>query len=102
MRLYDGTLDDFREDVLNNRIADELEQRFEAYYKQKPSSSEYRSWENSLRALKDAFEYDGLREVRDNRIILEYRIPTTDRRIDALVFGKGEGFQGLVLVELKQ
>jgi len=102
MRLYDGTLDDFREDVLNNRIADELEQRFEAYYRGRPSSSEYRSWENSLRALKDAFEYDGLRELRDNRIILEYRIPTTDRRIDALVFGKGKGFQGLVLVELKQ
>ncbi|WP_449463015.1 hypothetical protein PQ610_02000 [Tardisphaera miroshnichenkoae] len=66
MRLYDGTLEEFRQHVLTNRIADELEARFESYYHYRPSSSEYRSWENSLRALKDAFEYDGLRGLRDN------------------------------------
>ena len=88
--------------MLDNSIADVLRQRFSQYYGHGPGPSEYRSWENSLRALKDVFEYDGLRDIHENRVLLEYRIPVTDRRIDALIFGAGDASRGMVLVELKQ
>lgn len=86
LMLYDGDLDSYRKDVINNRIADILGKKYLELYKRKISPSEYNSWQNSLRVLKDVFEYNGLQQLRTNRIVLEYRIPVTDKRIDALVF----------------
>ena len=33
MRLYEGTVQQFKEDIINNRIADLLKIKFEEYYK---------------------------------------------------------------------
>jgi len=100
--LYSGYLDSFRNDVMNNRIADMLNEKFYELYGRKISRSEYGSWQNSLRVLKDVFEYDGLKQLRTNMVVLEYRIPVTDKRIDALVFSGGDGKGAIMLIELKQ
>ncbi|MCX8195252.1 MAG: DUF2075 domain-containing protein [Candidatus Micrarchaeota archaeon] len=99
-RLYDATLEEFKTDVLTNRISDILTASFKQYYLREPTASEKRAWENSLNYVKNVIEYCGL---KDNRISIEYELPHCHDRIDVLLFGKDENGQAnVVLVELKQ
>ncbi len=99
MRLYDGTLSTFKADVVGNRIADILAANYQDYFGRPVSKSEYRSWENSLRAFKDAVE---LSRLNDNRMMLEYKFPNYSGRIDALLFGKSGANDRISIIELKQ
>src|SRR3989338_45576 len=101
MRLYEGTVQEFKNDVLANRIADILKTNYIAQTGKKSiNPSEYHSWENSLRVLKDSLD---ISELSGNKIIVEYRLPYNERRIDVLLFGKGkDGTDKIVLIELKQ
>jgi DUF2075 family protein len=100
MRLYEGTISDFNNAVLQNEIADQISQKFESYYKRRVAPSEYRSWEQSLNFLKNSFDVTGL---QNNRLVIEYELPYSTRRIDVLVFGQGENdLENVVLLELKQ
>src|SRR5215471_4807872 len=44
MRLYEGTIDDFNQAVLHNRIADQIRTSYEGYYKKKVSPSDEDLW----------------------------------------------------------
>ena len=100
MRLYEGTTKEFSGDVIHNRIADILRYNYFAYYRRFPSESEYRSWQQSLNFLNNAFTYS---DLTNNKIIVEYELPYSTRRIDVLVFGKNnENKDAVVLLELKQ
>ncbi|MFA5038613.1 MAG: DNA/RNA helicase domain-containing protein [Candidatus Omnitrophota bacterium] len=91
---------DFSQDVIHNRIADMMREKFLSYYRRVPSESEYRSWQQSLNFLNNAFNDSGL---SSNRLIVEYELPYSTRRIDVLVFGKSkENKDTVVLMELKQ
>ena len=100
MRLYEGTITEFNTAVLGNEIADRIGSSYEKYYKKRVNPSEFRAWQQSLNFLNNSFQYTGL---VDNRIIIEYELPYSTRRIDVLVFGrdlhKGDS---VVLIELKQ
>lgn len=101
MRLYEGTVSQFKEDVIYNRIADKLAENFKKYYRKKVSNSEYRSWENSLPKLKEVLELSGLSE---SNIIVEYELPfSRESRVDVILFGKNnENKDNIVIIELKQ
>ena len=100
MRLYAGKTSDFISDVARNQIATRLEQAFLAAYRYKPSAGEVRSWQESLMRLSATVSHSGL---TDNGVILEYRLPLTSRRIDAMLTGEDVGgFDQAVIVELKQ
>jgi DUF2075 family protein len=100
MRLYEGTIKEFSNDVINNRIADILQDNFLSYYRRFPSDSEFRSWQQSLNFLNNAFTYSAL---ASNTIIVEYELPYSTRRIDVLIFGKSNANKdSVVLMELKQ
>lgn len=100
MRLYSGGIDQFRQDVLTNRIADLLASSYQAYYNRRVSPSEYHSWENSLRLMKDSLDIVSL---KDCYIAVEHELPYSARRIDVVLFGKGENSdENVVIVELKQ
>lgn len=100
MRLYEGTIERFREDVIENKIADVISKRFEEYYGTKPNTSEVNSWNISLRFMKDALDYS---DLRDNHLTIEYELAYSSRRIDVLLFGKSISDQdNIVLIELKQ
>ena len=100
MILYEGTIERFNEDVMQNRIADRASEEYQTYYKRRPISSEYRSWAISLAILNNSFHYAGL---KDNHIIVEYELPFASRRIDVLLFGRDqEEKENIVLLELKQ
>lgn len=100
MILYEGTVENFNEDVMQNRIADRAAEKYRAHYNRKPGESEYRSWATSLAILNNSFQYAGL---RDNQILIEYELPYSSQRIDVVLFGSGykEG-ENVVILELKQ
>ena len=72
MRLYEGTVQEFRKEVLSNNIADLISNKYKEYYHRKVNSSEFNSWNVSLRFLKDVLESSGLLK---NRIVIEYELP---------------------------
>lgn len=67
----------------------------------KPSESEKRSWRLSLPALANVLADAGLERVE---VLLEYQLPFTSRRVDAIVAGihPKTGVNSYVVVELKQ
>src|SRR3989344_3574608 len=100
MILYQNTIEQFNEDVMQNCIADRAAEKYQAYYKRRPVSSEYRSWAISLAILNNSFHYAGL---KNNHIIVEYELPFASRRVDVLLFGRDqEEKENIVLLELKQ
>jgi len=101
MRLYEGMVLEFKEDVLQNKIADKIAERFEEYYKRKAPESEFRAWNNSLPKLKDVLDTSNLLQ---NKIIIEYELPfAKNSRIDILLFGRDEkNCDNIVIIELKQ
>lgn len=100
MKLYEGSITEFSNDVVRNQIADIIKDNFLAYYNRSPSESEYRSWQQSFNFLNNAL---GFSKLTLNKIIVEYELPYSTRRIDVLVFGKNkEDKDSVVLMELKQ
>jgi hypothetical protein len=100
MRLYEGSIRQFRDDVVFSRLSDKLAGAYKEYYHRGASKGEVGSWQQSFNFLKNSFEVAGL---EDNRIIIEYELPYSSRRIDVLLFGRSpQGDDGVVLVELKQ
>lgn len=100
MRLYEGSVRQFREDVILSQLADKLTDAYRQYYQRGVSPGEVGAWQQSFNFLKNSFEIAGL---EDNQIIVEYELPYSSRRIDVLLFGSNQkGDDGVVLVELKQ
>lgn len=100
MILYQDTTRAFIGHVLHNRIADLMKAAFEGQSGRRVGVSEYNSWSNSTRHLKDIVQEAGL---LDNMIALEYEIPFNNSRIDCLLFGRGENRKSnVVLIEMKQ
>jgi DUF2075 family protein len=99
MQLYLGMTTDFVRDSIHNTIAHRLSEAFEAHYRYRPSPSEYRSWQNSLRSLSDVIR-EG--QLDDQGIILEYQLPLSSKRLDAMLTGRDAERDRAVIVELKQ
>jgi DUF2075 family protein len=101
MRLYEATIQQFKEDVIYNKIADKIAEKFKEYYNRKAPKSEFRAWNNSLPKIKEVLDIANLLE---NRIIIEYELPfQKNSRIDVILFGRDEmGEDNIVIIELKQ
>src|SRR3989344_5873840 len=100
MRLYSGTSTDFVSKSIHNEIADKLKDAFFDYYRFNPSPNEVRSWQNSLRALSQVFQYS---QLDDHGVILEYQLPLTSKRLDCLITGRDKNSkENAVIIELKQ
>jgi uncharacterized protein len=100
MRLYEGTINEFNAAVIKNELADRISANFETCFHRAAGPSEYRAWQQSLNYLKNSFEYTGL---QNNKIIIEYQLPYSTRRIDVLLFGRNHRQnESVVLMELKQ
>jgi uncharacterized protein len=100
MRLYEGTIAEFSKGVIENAIADQIGASYERYYQRRVGSSEFRAWQQSLNYLRNSFDYSGLVE---NKLIIEFELPYSTRRIDVLLFGRDDHkCESVVLIELKQ
>src|SRR5262249_30631738 len=101
MHLYAASAQQFLEDASTGRLAQKLRIRFLHQHGHEPGRPELSSWQNSHRALSQALDRGGLLHVG---VILEYQLPLSSKRLDALLVGKSpvDGSAQAVVVELKQ
>ena len=70
MIIYSNSTEQFREDVLYNRIADIMNDAFVSGFGHKVQPSELLSFQNSLSRVRDLIE---IADIKDNHIALEYQ-----------------------------
>ncbi len=99
MFLYSGTTPDFIKDTTRNAIAHRLADAFEVHFRYRVSPAEFQSWQNSLRCFADVLR-EG--ELKNQGIFLEYQLPLSSKRLDAMVTGRDKERDRAVIVELKQ
>ncbi|SDJ73952.1 DNA/RNA helicase domain-containing protein [Streptomyces indicus] len=100
MHLHGGEVAEVARVVTQPAFIEECERRFIKVFGFAPSPEEVRSWKRSWPALMSALCNAGLGELR---VLLEYSLPATGERIDALVIGEtADGQLCTVVIELKQ
>src|SRR5262245_13288710 len=101
MYLYAASARQFLDDAVTGRVAEKLKERYLRQHGHEPGGPEISSWRNSHRALSFALEHGGLLDVG---VILEYQLPLSSKRLDALLVGRSpvDGNAQAVVVELKQ
>ncbi|MFD0339576.1 DNA/RNA helicase domain-containing protein [Streptomyces sp. NPDC127117] len=87
--------------ILEGSLALHLIENFVHQHGRRPGDSEVRSWERSIPALTNALVEAGLGDVE---VMLEYSLPLTSKRADAILAGvhPTTGEPSYVVVELKQ
>ncbi len=100
MIVYRASKLEFMEHVENDKISLEIDKK----YKEKIGKSNYRefkSWDNSMQYMYKALNSHN---IPDNcGVAIEYRIPSTSRRIDFIITGLDENDkEHIIIVELKQ
>lgn len=101
MLIYEDTKEGFEEDVLNDRIVEEIKKGHEKNGLGVGSENEVRSWQNSFQFMHKVLSGSDLPD--DAGVAIEFKIPLTSRRVDFMISGYGENGDGeVVVVELKQ
>lgn len=100
MIVYSATKKEFMIQVENDSIACSID----AFYREKIGKSNYRefkSWDNSMQYI---YKVLNVQDIDDScTIAIEYRIPSTSKRIDFIISGLDENDKAnVVIIELKQ
>jgi len=100
MLVYEGTKDLFLQSVIKATIGDEIYEKYQEKIG-RTSKKEILSWNNSL---KDMYFVLESKEIPGNAgIAIEFRIPSTSKRVDFMISGKSsENKSVVIIVELKQ
>ncbi len=98
--IYDNTQKDFFKDVLINKFADNIQDNFIKLNGRKAGKSEYNSWIDTGKVIKNLIELSGLQNFY---VSFEYQVPYAQKRIDCLLFGKDKKGKGIIIhIEMKQ
>lgn len=98
--IYHSPQENFFKDVLLNKFADNLQDNFSRLYGHRAGDSEYASWRDTGKVIKNLIE---LSELRNIYLSFEYQLPYAQKRIDCLLFGKNKQNNGLIIhIEMKQ
>lgn len=101
MIVYEATAEKFIDDVDSNKIITEIEKAFQDKLGRGIPPSELPAYQNSLPAMERVVRRSGV--AGDCGILIEYKIPLTNFRIDFVISGTDdEGNKNFVIVELKQ
>ncbi|MEX0680815.1 MAG: DUF2075 domain-containing protein [Balneolales bacterium] len=102
MIIYKNSSEGFMQDVDTNRIADRIKEAFYAKTgKTRFHHGEDLSWHNSLMYMDRVLQRSGI--PGDCGVLIEYKLPSTSKRIDFIVSGRDEaGNKKFIIVELKQ
>ena len=100
MRLFAGSVEEFGSRIESGSIVGLLQESFAKQMLHHPSPSEVNSWANSLPVLNQDLKDSAL---GDAAIIIEYMLPLSSKRLDAVILGKDAKGKGRATVlELKQ
>lgn len=101
MIIYRSSKQAFINEVRSSGIVDELIDAYQKAQGARPLEGEVRAWTNSLQFVANALDEDEL--PNDVGVAVEYRIPSTAKRVDVLLSGyDAQKRPNLVVVELKQ
>lgn len=101
MIVYESTKQLFVEDVVQDRIEENIDRKFYEKMGYHTSESERKAWNNSMQYM--------MKVLIDNNIpgnvgiAIEFKIPNTSKRVDFIITGKdGQLKNTAIIVELKQ
>ncbi len=98
--IYAAPQKQFFSEVLVNRFADNIQKNFVKLYDKKAGESEYNSWIDTGKVIKNLIELSRLENLF---VSFEYQVPYTQKRIDCLLFGKNKQQKGTIIhIEMKQ
>ncbi len=101
MIVYSATRREFNQDVLFNRIEQQILDAFSSKLGHSTSHSEVQSWKNSLQYMNNVLTCGEIPD--DAGVAIEYRIPQTSKRVDFILSGTDSNNRdSVVIVELKQ
>ena len=101
MIVYKAKKQQFVNDVINNCIADKVDEAFYVHLGRHTSENEVRSWQNSMLYMNNVINDSTIPDEAD--ISIEYQIPLTSKRIDFLISGiDDDDKENVVIIELKQ
>lgn len=100
MLVYEGTKELFLNSVIKGTIDEEI---YEAYQNKigRTTKKEIASWTNSMKDMYLVLESQEI--PSDAGIAIEFRIPSTSKRVDFMISGKSEDNKSsVIIIELKQ
>ena len=101
MIVYQESCESFMADVLESRIDIEILSQFQNKLNRGTSTSEKKSWANSMQFMRNVLEIAHI--PPDAMVTIECQIPQTSKRIDFILTGLDEKKQSnAVIIELKQ
>ena len=101
MILYSSKVNDFINDINNNKISYILENLKQKELCEGTTSSEKQSWKNSLKYMSEILQQTSI--PKDCTVVLEYNLPMTSSRIDFMLCGYNcENKKNILIIELKQ
>ncbi|RFB12696.1 DUF2075 domain-containing protein [Bacillus sp. HNG] len=101
MIIYNETSNNFINHIYENKIGYVLKKNLYKRMNKVVSDSELRSWENSLPQMARVIRDADLK--KDTHVLLEYKLPSTQKRIDFIITGQDKkGKKNAMIIELKQ
>jgi uncharacterized protein len=101
MIVYEATAKRFINDIDSNQIISEIEKAFQSKLGRGIPPSEVSAYANSLPHMERVVRRSGVAD--DCGILIEYKIPLTNFRIDFVIAGQDDdGNKNFIIVELKQ
>lgn len=101
MIIYNESSSAFLNHVYENKIAYVLKEKVYTKMNKTVSPNELSSWERSLPLMAKVLRDADLKQ--DTHVLLEYKLPSSEKRIDFIVAGQDEsGNKNAVIIELKQ
>lgn len=99
MLIYESTKQGFLDSVLNDRIAAEITEQYREKIG-KPNEKEISSWNDSMQYMFKVLSCD---DIPDNAgVAIEFRIPSTSKRVDFLISGSDGNNSVVIVIELKR
>ncbi|MFC3040433.1 DNA/RNA helicase domain-containing protein [Virgibacillus xinjiangensis] len=101
MIVYNEKSSDFIDHIYENKIGYVLKENVYKKMNKVVSEGEFRSWENSLPEMAKVVRDSDIE--KDTHILLEYKLPSTEKRIDFIIAGRDKkGKKNAMIIELKQ
>lgn len=101
MIVYEATKQFFIEDVVQDRIEENIDKKFYEKMGYHTSKSERKAWNNSMQYMMKVLIDNNI--PRNVGIAIEFKIPNTSKRVDFIITGKdGQLKNTAIIVELKQ